>query len=438
MIKFGCDMKKLKIAWCGVKEKQLVKWLNAMPQLEELNFFHMSIDNEGTESIPELNLKKLKKLNSYESLIGEKMNILKAIPAEVIDELIWTNCFQPTKAKDFLRKQPNIKKLQLGDDSLVEESDFNALQLKELTIKNDFDPPFTMFLQQKHLTSLTLKEVPLSAVMFNTICGMKQLQTLKLDVTDLPESSLVILERLSNLKSLMVCEGDEEQLDAIKELNMPQLESLGLWMFPELDGFWEYMDDRCDNIKKVRYGPCMDVSVLEDMMIEFPKIESIKIAMGDGDTVNVCDRFMCQDEVYNRLKKLFVSVNQIYPKNLDIMQFIDLCTNLEEIYLYFPLNIESLQHILSTKGKLQKLSMMIDEESSKNQQIRDKIVNPIDDFGKNVRAIKLVFGTNTWNMNLDVNLVKERLINNFPIIDMDACELNLKKRGVGPMEAWDD
>lgn len=415
-----------------------------MPELEELVLFHMGIDKETKQPIPELNLHKLKKLDSYESLVGEKMNILKAIPAGVIEGLSWKNCFQREKAKEFLRKQPNIKNLQLGDESLADESDFNALNLSSLTIKNDFDPPFKMFCRQRNLTSLSLKEVPLNTVMFNIICSMKQLTSLKFDIAEIPNSALVSLETLPNLKSLVVSEGGEEDMEAIRELNMPQLESLGLWMFPALDCFWEDTEHRYENLKKIRYGPCMDISILEDLMIHYPKLDSIKIAVGgsqweDEDDIGlVCNRFYCPDEVYNKMKKLYVCVDQFRPKTLDIMQFVDLCTNLEEIVLFFPLDIDNLRHILSTKNKLKKLTLWIDEESSKYEDIGDKIVNPIDEDGRNLRAINLYFGVNTWNMKLDIEFVKKRLANDFASIEMNPCELNLKKRGVGPRETWDE
>jgi hypothetical protein len=121
---------------------------------------------------------------------------------------------------------------------------------------------------------------------------MHQLTKLISFVSGVHESLLVNLERLSNLKSLLMVihQGFVEYLWYFKKLNMPQLESLSLWNFHELDAFWKKKHYGFENIKEVCYGPCMDINVLDDLMMHFPKNESIMVEMGWNATGNVWDR----------------------------------------------------------------------------------------------------------------------------------------------------
>jgi hypothetical protein len=67
------------------------------------------------------------------------------------------------------------------------------------------------------------------------------------------------------------------------------------------------------------------------------------------------------------------SLTHTPPHSLYIMPFIDLCTNLEKIDVNFPLDIDSLKHILSTVEKLQKLSMTIDPKCFEDKDTTSKL-----------------------------------------------------------------
>lgn len=435
--KFGGNVKKFSVLYCVVQEKQLGRWLNMMPMLEEIVCSHMFIDNEATRSIPQLKLPKLTKVIFEECQVGEQQNLIRAFPPGVIQELSWNNCFQRTKATSFLKNQLNIKKLALGDDSLAEEKELDQLDLKELSIHNCFDPPYKMFCRQRSLTLLTLKEVPMNKAMFNIICSMKQLENLKFDVNNLPPSCLVNLEKLPNLKSLAIENGDEQQLEAFLNVEMPTLEYLSLWMFPNLDDCWEI--GRLLNLKSVRYGPSYDLSSIESLIESFPKIESIKISMADGDTENLFPDMYPNFFDYGVLKKLYISSNLMYPKFLDIVPFINICENLEEISIYAPMSVNFLRHFIATNPKIRKLAMAMDSTSSMSSEITEKIVDALIDVyvAPKLEAVYLVFATNRWVMQLNMELIKSQLENRFPIIVKGLTNLTLKKPNAGPMEKWD-
>lgn len=430
--KFGGNVKKFNISSCAT-EKQLCGWLNMMPLLEEISFSHMSIDKEGSRAIPQLNLPKLKKVTFKECLVGEKMNLINAFPTNVIEELWWNNCFQRKKATKFLENQLNIKILTIEDDSLAEEATMNQLNLKQLTINNDFDPPYKMFCRQRNLTSLSLKNVPLNTIMFNIICSMKLLESLKFDTEDgLPAEDLANLEKLPNLKSLTIHEGDDEHLEVFVNLNLPKLEMLCLWSFSGLDNCWSNMQRGFVNIKEVRYGPCFDLGSIENLLVTFPKLVSIKIAMGHGDLVNSYRPNPQTD--YTKLKKFYVAGESYNPIFLDVLPFLDACVNLEEIYIYTPLHINFLRHLINSKENLRKLAMMVDERSSKSDEITDKITTALDCRQHKLRHLQLIFSTSY--VQLDMEVIKNRNIGSFPIICMEYNILTFKMRGEGSMEYW--
>jgi hypothetical protein len=432
--KFWRDVKKLAIVACKVKEEQLVEWLNTLPELEELYLTGVIVFEANEQPILELNLHKLKWLDVYECDFGENTNILNAIPTGVIEELHWFSCPQ---IPSFLRNQLNLKRLFNGDGSSAMAEDFDFLSLKELSICNMSvcgpDSFYSdVFLQQHNLTVLTLPHVYVGFNILN-ICRMVQLKSLTFSTSGMSRMYLFGLERLVHLKSLVIYQGHEEKkgfLDVIKHLNLPQLEKLGLWMFPDLDGFWKGSLGRFDNIKEISYGPCMNVSFLNDMLMDFPKIESIEIRTGQGAKGIACGKVHAHKNDYSRLKKLSVRKDHEDPQTLYIMPFIELCKNLEEIYLHYPLHIESLRHILSTKQKLKKLSMEITKANLLDKEIHLKIVHHIRDHGRNVHEI--IFNnrlTDAEKKNFDFSFVKNRLINYFPIIEIDQFSLTIKKRG---------
>lgn len=398
----------------------------------------MAIEKESKRPIPPLNLPKLKKVTFKESLVGRRMNILNAFPAGAIQELSWNNCFQQDKATSFLRNQLNIKLLELGDDSLADESLLNQLNLKELSIHNEFDVPYKMLCQQRNLTSLTLKNIQLDNDLFSTICDMNQLEYLDFPVESLPAASLANLERLTNLKSLLMCDGDKDQLEAITQLNMQNLEYLGLWSFPEndLDVCWGDIEGRMGSVKKVRFGPCISLSVFESLIEEFPKLESIKMSI-TGNQLQWADDMEYDPYPnvfdYSVLKQFYIVVHFMNPIRFNVLPLVNICENLEEISLHTPLDFEVLAHVLSSKSKLRKLAINIDEESSMSPEINLNIVDALDGKALQLRALFITFETNTWNMSLDLEFIKKRLIDRFPIIADDASSLTIKKRGEDAM-----
>lgn len=438
--KFGKDVKKLSIFGCIPKEKQLLKWLKEMPLLEEIDFAHMGIDDESKNPIPTLDLPRLTKVSFKECLVGNEMNLINAFPKGVIQEVWWINCFQRKKAEQFLKNQPNIKTLTLGCDSLAAEGSFNKLNLTKLTIKNDFGPPCKMFCRQRNLTSLSLKDVQLNDVMFNLICTIKHLQNLKFDVWKLSASSLKNLEGLKNLTSLEVREGDENQLNAIVSLTMPSLEMLSLWMFPELEYCWEYeVSERFPNLKKIRLGPCESLGSIESLLETFPQLEGIKMAMAAEGEIEHQYQPYAHIIDHTKLRTFYIAVNSYLDQMFfDVMPFLDAAENLEEIYIHTPLHINFLRHLLNTKKSLTKLVMKIDNNSSKMDYITDKITGGIDGYAPQLRFLQLNFSTNTWNMDIDMAMIKKLLLGRFPIIVMDPCSLVFKKRGEGSLQLWDE
>lgn len=438
--KFGPHVKNFNLAAC-VPEKQLYLWLQSMPNLEVISCSHMSIDNEGHLPLPELCLPKLKKVEFSECLVGSKMNLIRAFPPGVIHELWWSNCFQQSKATNFLRNQPNIKILTLGCDSLAKESDLNKLNLTELTICNDYDAPFKMFCRQLNLTSLTLKEVPLDSAMFKTICSMKQLEFLKFAFhlfNEIPASELARLEQLPKLKTLQISGGDSSQLEVLQVLNLQKLEYISLYDFSGIDRFWASIGNNFKNVKKVRFGPTFDLSTIGSIMRKIPNVESIKMAMGYAETRNFYEPNVSEIN-YGRLKKFYIADDSFDPKYFDVIPFLNACNSLEEIHLHTPMHIEFLEHILRTKPMLRKLSMSIDERSCRKGGcvISSKIIDAVEGRANFLEGLLLVFGAHSWNMKLDLEYIRKRLIERFPRIDQEHDRFIIKKRGVAEMEVWD-
>ena len=429
--KFGSNVKKLNLNCSIINDKQLIGWINRMPMLEEINFEDplkvISVDHKST-----LKFSKMIKVTFKNFDLVQNAKFIQEIPNGVIKEFSCTNLILRSNASTFLPNSFIAKRTKLGDDSLI------ALNQSNYEDK-EFEILRFIFSNQQNLTSLTLKNVHLNDDLFEIICGLKKLEYLNCGVDCLAASSLKNIEHLTNLKSLLISDGDKDALDTITNLKMPKLELLGLLMFPELDDFWSKLDGKFSGIKKVKCGPCFSLSTINTLMRQFPYLESLKMAIADGTTM---DRFEPDPRLhFIALKNLLIGSSLIVPTFLDIMPIVNICENVEELTLYVPQDISLLKSLLLSKKRLRKLGLTIEKRSAKNPMIGYKIIEALEGNAPQLRLLFLKFKSDEWNLNvpLDIAAMKRRLIDRFPFIRKDVYHgcpvLLIKKRGE-KLEPW--
>lgn len=428
--KFGTNVKKFNVSGCKIQEKQLCRWINMMSVLEEINFEKISFENQADGSISMLYLPMLRKLKLKNIQFDDSSNFIKVIPTGIIEELSWNNCLQRNKGS-FSRSYLNAKKIKMSSDIVADQSILYESDSEELPIDNTL---YTVFSRQQNLTVLNVKQVSLDDDLFNVICSMSQLEHLNFSlIMPLSSSALANIEHLTNLKGLLINDGDKYDLESITNLNMPNLEFLGLLMFPGLDECWDKMEGRFGGLKKVQCGPCYSLQTIGALFAEFPKLEFMKMAMADGPLINQYEPDRLFD--FSNLKKFIIWGSQILPTYMDVLPLINICKNLEEITLYTPQDISVLNLLLDTKTRLRKLAIFLDRRSSENPKLGSEIVECLEGNALQLRILSLKFELeeSIHNIPFDVALIKLRLNDRFPIIVKSlfngSFTLLIKKRG---------
>lgn len=253
---------------------------------------------------------------------------------------------------------------------------------------------------------------------------MFQLTLLNLDVAEVEVSALVYLEKLTSLKKLIFNKGKTE----LGQLTLPHTETLGLWDIPLLENFWTRRNHKFTNLKDVRFGPTPDVFIFDDILTNFPKFEAIKVEMTDlfKKLSYFCDKLA--DETYKRLKKLHITVNPP-SKTVNVMPFVNLCTELEELSLCFRLHGDTLSNVLSNFSKLKTLSVFISDDLNSDKNFK-LITEAIEEHGRNLQSIKFPFISCDWK----VASAKKLLFHLYSGIECQRKEIVFRKRGAIAIE----
>jgi hypothetical protein len=244
------------------------KWLNMLPNLEALELLGISSSNEENEPIEwEIKSTKIERIKMFTD--GEILNLLNALDKCAIKEATldyWTESEAEIVNRFLKVHEKSLKKLTIYSTMDISR-DLKGLQLEFLSFSYHDSPGwFELLEHQKELKVLkiNLLEVFNDSIV-NTICGLKSLETLKLDGSKrlwIELKSLRNLRYLENLKRL--------EIDGCLSRNI--LDHLRLGIFNNLE-----------DLDASIQGASLDSII--DMKFVTPNLRKIKLWTDSSDTI---------------------------------------------------------------------------------------------------------------------------------------------------------
>lgn len=123
------------------------------------------------------------------------------------------------------------------------------------------------------------------------------------------------------------------------------------------------------------------------MLVKFPKLESIEVNLFRSN-----EQYYpyLEEDYYKKLKKIiFTKINletEMYSK---IVPFLDMCSNLEEIYIHTALHITFLLHLVKTKTKLRRIFFQVDNSLPVYYNITDNVISALKASSNTLRYLEL-------------------------------------------------
>lgn len=404
-----------------------------MPNLESFSAIAWKLPEElYDEPIPMLNLHQLAKLkiSKFDKPTIEFFS--NFLPSNSIDQLNLQG-----DPEDFLISQKNVTKLELHVDSF----DYNVLSLMKLTelklklrrynddnnqsiIRNIFD-------NQPNLTHLDIVACEGcfdgDETAFASVCNLKALETLKLNIDDLSSSAFMEhFNKLSNLKSLEV-ESVEHNfgpvvtiIDELSHQEMIQLTELNIYLIDvgvPLDRI-ERMGRKFKSLKSFNVR-CDHPLPLDCYLTNMKQLNSLCIDYHyTKEFAKLCNNFDFKSSELKQLSMQGFSFgsDDVNWNEINLLKLADALPNLEKLELdaTFPFNTAFIMRIMEKLPKLHTIKNWSMIHSGDNHKRFDHqsvfnlkhIASMLNQFSLELR-LKVI--------DMDVSRVKEDLSKNFNI-----------------------
>lgn len=335
------------------------------PPQKKRRFQHYSEDHE------DLNLHKLKALTIHECS-DEFLAVFKRLPAGVVLELKLTGSnMNLYELNVLLKRQENVGKLKVnlsnrsGQSSKVIPIDmFDSLELQSF----DFEQRYyscdlaTILSKQKKLKYLDLTRQAVGEDVMNVVFNqLNELETLSINCSELPSTSVIITKKLKKLKKLLISSERStlHSFQTFARLDNSQITNLEIRIYNTSVPVFliSALATSLPNLKVASFICNMDGSVFNAILGNFNFVEVLRATTlrdFDYDT----NSFVRGDCVNKKLLEL--SIERRLPWDRTFLDLLGHCyPNLEKIVISssLPIATPEFRHIFYCFPKLESLTL---------------------------------------------------------------------------------
>lgn len=269
--------------------------LSLVPNAESLHFKSLNPEPHGKQPLPkkrrtmpidgDLDLHKLKTL-TLTNCKKEFLVVFNRLPAGVLTEL-HSNYSNLNNLNVLFQRQTNLKKLSIWcpfntkDMPLVEPDIFDNLKLESLDWRRGKSNIDTILSKQTKLKSLKLISDKINEDLMNVIVnGLTELDTLLIDISEIPDEAVNNINSLANLKNLTLRSHEDRSItifERFAKLDNSRITKLDMQYISGISvDLIHALAKSVPNLKVLRFNCQKDYRIVNGIMRSFNFVERLQ------------------------------------------------------------------------------------------------------------------------------------------------------------------